>query len=144
MQARALWAATLLGAALADAAGEPQLAGYLAFAAVSIAGIVALGSIGDYVEARAGHGREAVAAFRALCMLAGLALAVVGSAARGPLIAEGQVPAIASSAIGATLFVLVLDVVVGAAAKPRVARARARRRADGRPELTVVEDRRAA
>jgi hypothetical protein len=148
MQARALWAATLLGAALADAAGEPQLAGYLAFAVVSIAGVAVLGAIGEFVEARSGAGGEAVAGLRALVGAAGLVLAVVGSAARGPLIAEGEVPALASSAIGAALFLIVFDLVLAAAARPRAtaaatARPRRRRPAE-RPEIAPAEDRRAA
>jgi hypothetical protein len=141
MQARAVWAATLLGAALADASGEWQLASYLAFAAVSIAGVVALLALGELVEARHGDGGEALAAVRALLAFAGLGLAIVSSAARGPLVTEGNVPAVATSAIGAMLVLLAFDFVLtaAAAARPRPVRRRRERR-----EPVYDKERRAA
>ncbi len=145
MQARALWAATLIGAALADSAGEPQLAVYLAFAAVSIAGVVVLGALGELVEARHGEGREGVAAVRALLAAGGLVLAVVASASRGVLVTEGEVPATASSALGAILVLLALDVLVVAGTAVAPARApRRRRRRPVREAEPVAEERRAA
>jgi hypothetical protein len=129
MPPRALWAVALVAAALADAAGEAQIAFYLALATVSVGGVVVLGTIGDLVDAR---GRRA--ALRVTLLACGLALTVIGAAMRGPLVAEGTVPAFASSALVFALVALGLELAAAAVPAPRRRTVTARRRTE-RTEL---------
>lgn len=132
MPQRALWAAALLGAALADAAGASQIAFYLMLGAVSAGGIVALAAIGDLVDARAERAPEARAAVRTLLTLLGLAMTVAGPAVRGPFVVEGTVPAVASSTLAAAVVLLALEAALAAAPPLRRPAPATRRRARAR------------
>ena len=145
MLPRALWVATLFGAALADAAGDPQVAFYLMLVAVSIGGVAALGALGELVDARSERAPEARAAVRFLLMVAGLVFTLAGPALRGPFVVEGTVPAVATSALVAALIMIVLELAVSAApVRQRVAEAPRARRRPRREAETQAELKRAA
>jgi hypothetical protein len=105
---RVLTAALVLAAALADAAGSPQLAFYALLAAVPAGAACGLSIFGDLLEDRG-------QVLQALVWALVLTLVVVGAAARSPALLEGGVPALGASALTACLALLSLEGVLAAA-----------------------------
>lgn len=103
----------VLGAALADAAGEHGLAYYLLVGAVPVVAIAALSALGEVLDgsAAAPHDR-AVAALSALV----LPCVLLGTAVRAPLLTDGSPPAIGVSAVVACLALYAIQTLLSATA----------------------------
>lgn len=103
----------VLGAALADAAGEHGLAYYLLVGAVPVVAIAALSALGEVLDgtAPAPHDR-AVAALSALV----LPCVLLGTAVRAPLLTDGPPPAIGVTAVVACLAVYAVQALLSATA----------------------------
>ena len=117
---RALWASSLLGAVLADAAGAPRISFYLVLAAVTLGGVVVLESVGALVDG----GRAAAT----MLATGGLVLTLASAAARGPFVTQNEVPAVASTALLAGLVLLGLYALAAVSPRPRRTAARGMRR----------------
>ena len=127
MAQRALLAAALFGAVVADAAGQSEIAFYLALAAVTAGGVVALAAVSDVVDARTGAARVAAA-------VGALLLSLVSAALRGSLVVEGVVPPLARTAIVGALMFVALETALSMRRVPaREARREPRRRRRERP-----------
>jgi hypothetical protein len=87
-----------IGALLADAAGLHRLAFYVVLLAVVGAAAAAFVGVGDLLEGTGG-------AFRAATTGLALALLIIGSAVRANAAVGGHVPAVAVSAVVATVVV---------------------------------------
>ena len=116
--------ALILGAAAADTAGMHGAAFYLLLAAVPLAAVAALRSLGELLE-RPGEVATLQAALWGLC----LALVVLSGAARGPALHTGDLPTLAASTLTAALAVLAVKASLWtwAVARPRLARSLALR-----------------
>lgn len=103
----------VLGAALADAAGEHSLAYYLLVGAVPLIAIAALAALGEVLDGTspAPHDR-AVAALSALV----LPCVLLGTAVRAPLLTDGPPPAIGVSAVVACLALYAVQTLLSATA----------------------------
>jgi len=101
----------VLGAALADAAGEHSLAYYALVTAVPVVAVAALGALGDVLD-----GTAAMPHDRGIAVLSALALPFVllGAAVRAPLLAEGSPPAIGVTAVIAALAIFAVQALVRA------------------------------
>jgi hypothetical protein len=111
MARRALPALLVAAAAFADAAGQPDLALYALLGAVpalAFAGLVGLDELFDGQD-------EPSRQFQTLLRAIALALVVGGAAVRAPAVRDGDLPALAGSALFACLVVLALEALVGAA-----------------------------
>lgn len=109
--------ALVLGAALADAAGEHALAYYALVAAVPVVAIAALTGLGDVLD-----GSAMTAHDRGIAMLSALALPFVllATAVRAPLLAEGPPPVVGITAVVAALAIFAIQALLAAtAAVPR-------------------------
>lgn len=109
--------ALVLGAALADAAGEHSLAYYALVAAVPVVAVAALSGLGDVLD-----GSAATPPDRGIALLSAVALPFVllGTAVRAPLLAEGPPPVIGISAVVVALAIFAVQTLVAAsAAAPR-------------------------
>ncbi len=124
---RAVPAGLVVIAAFADASGSPHLAFYAFLALVPVAAVTALGAYGDLLE-RPGSAEEDAARRLQAALWAGLvALAVAGAAARAPVLDDGVIPPLATTALIAALVVLCVEGVlelVALARRPRERRAR--------------------
>ena len=112
MGLRVLTAGLVLGAALADAAGSPQLAFYALLVAVPTAAACGLAVFAELLDDR---GQVAQGFVWALV----LTLVVVGAAARSPALLEGGVPVVGATALTACLGLLSLEGVLAAFAELR-------------------------
>ena len=112
MGLRVLTAALVLAAALADAAGSPQLAFYALLGAVPVTAACGLSVFGELLER---DGRIVQAFVWALV----LTLVVVGAATRSPALLEGGVPVVGGTALMACLALLSLEGVLAAVAELR-------------------------
>ncbi len=101
----------VLAATAADGAGTHRLAFYALLVAVPAGAVAALEAFGAALEG---------AGDRLQALLAGLALAltVLGEAARGPHLAENAVPALALSALVASVVMLALQALAALLAAP--------------------------
>ena len=109
--------ALVLGAALADAAGEHSLAYYALVTAVPVVAVAALSELGDVLDGSAAEPHD-----RGIAMLSALALPFVllGTAVRAPLLSEGPPPAIGVTAVvGALAIFAVQALVIVTAIAPR-------------------------
>ena len=103
--------ALVLGAALADAAGEHALAYYLLVTAVPVVAVAALSALGDVLDGSAAEPHD-----RGIALLSALALPFVllGTAVRAPLLAEGPPPAIGVTAVVIALVIFAAQALVTA------------------------------
>ena len=108
----------VLGAALADAAGEHSLAYYSLVTAVPVVAVAALGALGDVLDGTAAAPHD-----RGIAVLSALALPFVllGTAVRAPLLSEGPPPAIGVTAVVGALAIFAIQALVTiTAVTPRV------------------------
>jgi Ca2+/H+ antiporter len=129
MARRALPALLVAAAALADAAAEPAFALYALLLAVPALALAGLAALGDVLEGEASPARQ----LQALLSAAALALVVAGAMVRAPAIRDGELPALAGSALVACLVLLAVEAVVGAA-RAAVERPPRRRRVTAQAE----------
>ena len=103
----------VLGAALADAAGQHSLAYYALVAAVPVVALAALSGLGDVLDGSAAAPHD-----RGIAMLSGAALPFVllGTAVRAPLLEGGPPPVIAITAVVAALAIFAVQALVAASA----------------------------
>ena len=101
----------VLGAALADAAGEHSLAYYALVTAVPVVAVAALSGLGDVLDGSAAEPHD-----RGIAMLSALALPFVllGTAVRAPLLSEGSPPAIGVTAVVLALVIFAVQTLVTA------------------------------
>ncbi len=103
----------VLGAALADAAGQHSLAYYALVAAVPVVALAALSGLGDVLD-----GSAAATHDRGIALLSAFALPFVllGTAVRAPLVVDGPPPAIGVTAVVAALAIFAVQALVAATA----------------------------
>ena len=113
----------VLGAALADAAGEHSLAYYALVAAVPAVALAALSGLGDVLDGTAAQPHD-----RGIALLSGAALPFVllATAVRAPLLESGPPPVIAITAVVAALAIFAVQALVAASAVAPRHRFRAR------------------
>ena len=101
----------VLGAALADAAGEHSLAYYALVTAVPVVAVAALGALGDVLDGTAAAPHD-----RGIAVLSALALPFVllGTAVRAPLLSEGPPPAIGVTAVVGAIAIFAIQALVRA------------------------------
>jgi hypothetical protein len=107
----------VLGAALADAAGEHSLAYYALVVAVPVVALAALSGLGDVLDGSAAGPHD-----RGIALLSGAALPFVllATAVRAPLLDGGPPPVIAITAVVAALAIFAVQaLVVATAVAPR-------------------------
>jgi hypothetical protein len=105
--------ALVLGAALADAAGQHSLAYYALVAAVPVVALAALHGLGDVLD-----GSRAQPHDRGIAVLSAIALPFVllGTAVRAPLLADGPPPVVGITAVVAALAIFAVQALVAATA----------------------------
>jgi hypothetical protein len=109
--------ALVLGAALADAAGEHSLAYYALVAAVPVVALAALSGLGDVLDGSAATPHD-----RGIAVLSAVALPFVllATAVRAPLLTEGSPPVVGVTAVVGALTIFAVQAFVAAsAAAPR-------------------------
>lgn len=101
----------VLGAALADAAGEHSLAYHALVIAVPVVAVAALGALGDVLDGSAAKPHD-----RGIAVLFALALPFVllGAAVRAPLLSESSPPALGVVAVIAALAIFAVQALVRA------------------------------
>src|SRR5215217_7002989 len=104
----------VLGAALADAAGEHSLAYYALVAAVPVVALAALSGLGDVLDGSAASPHD-----RGIAVLS-------ATAVRAPLLEGGPPPVIAITAVVAALAIFAVQALVAATAVAPRQRFRAR------------------
>ena len=115
--------ALVLGAALADAAGQHALAYYALVAAVPVVALAALSGLGDVLDGSAAQPHDrGIACSRP----SRFRFVLLGTAVRAPLLEEGPPPVIGITAVVAALAIFAVQALV-AATCGRAARAAARR-----------------
>ena len=102
----------VLGAALADAAGQHRLSYYALVAAVPVAAVAALYALGAVLDGSAAEPLD-----RAAVLLAGLAvpLLLLTTAVRAPLVGGSQPPRIAVTALVACLVLMLVQAALAGA-----------------------------
>ena len=103
----------VLGAALADAAGQHSPAYYALVAAVPVVAVAALSGLGDVLD-----GSAATTHDRGIAMLSAAALPFVllGTAVRAPLLSEGSPPVVGVTAVVGALTIFAVQALVAASA----------------------------
>ena len=103
----------VLGAALADAAGQHALAYYALVAAVPVVALAALSGLGDVLDGSAAAPHD-----RGIAILSGVALPFVllGTAVRAPLLENGPPPVVGVTAVVAALAIFAVQALVAATA----------------------------
>ena len=103
----------VLGAALADAAGQHSLAYYALVAAVPVVALAALGGLGDVLDGSAAAPHD-----RGIALLSAFALPFVllGTAVRAPLLEGGPPPVIGVTAVVVALAIFAVQALVAATA----------------------------
>ncbi len=117
MRPRAASVCLVLGAALADAAGEHSLAYWALVAAVPVVAIAALAGLGEVLDGSAAAPHD-----RGIALLSAFALPFVllAAAVRAPLLADGPPPAVGVTAVVGALAIFAAQALVAAsAAAPR-------------------------
>lgn len=101
----------VVGATLADAAGEHALAYYALVAAVPLAAVAALCAVGNVLDGSAAGPLD-----RRLTVLSGLAasLVLLAAAARAPLVEGASPPALGVAAVVSCLAVFALQAFIAA------------------------------
>jgi hypothetical protein len=123
MSLRLASVALVLGAALADVAGEHAVAYYALVASVPVVALAALNALGDVLDGSAAEPHD-----RLVAALSALVLPVVllGTAVRAPLLAEVPPPAIGVTAVVLALVLFAAQAIVTASVAARTARMRPR------------------
>ena len=113
--------ALVLGAALADAAGEHSLAYYALVAAVPVVAVAALSGLGDVLDGTAASPHD-----RGIAVLSAAALPFVllATAVRAPLLTEGSPPVVGVTAVVVALTIFAVQALVVASAAAARAGAR--------------------
>ncbi len=103
----------VLGAALADAAGQHALAYYALVGAVPVVALAALSGLGDVLDGTAAAPHD-----RGIAVLSALALPFVllGTAVRAPLLTDGPPPVVGITAVVAALAIFAAQALVAATA----------------------------
>ena len=103
----------VLGAALADAAGQHSLAYYALVGAVPVVALAALSGLGNVLDGSAAEPHD-----RGIAILSAIALPFVllGTAVRAPLLTEGPPPVIGVTAVVAALAIFAVQALVAATA----------------------------
>ncbi|MEO5576374.1 MAG: hypothetical protein ABIR67_04545 [Gaiellaceae bacterium] len=103
----------VLGAALADAAGQHSLAYYALVAAVPVVALAALSGLGNVLDGSAGGPHD-----RGIALLSAVALPFVllGTAVRAPLLSDGAPPVIGITAVVAALAIFAAQALLAASA----------------------------
>jgi hypothetical protein len=103
----------VLGAALADAAGQHSLAYYALVTAVPVVALAALHGLGDVLDGSASLPHD-----RGIAVLSAVALPFVllATAVRAPLLEDGPPPAVGITAVVAALAVFAVQALVAATA----------------------------
>jgi hypothetical protein len=103
----------VLGAALADAAGQHALAYYALVGAVPVVALAALSGLGDVLDGSAAQPHD-----RGIAILSAVALPflLLGTAVRAPLLVEGPPPVIGITAVVVTLAIFAIQALVAATA----------------------------
>lgn len=103
----------VIGAALADAAGQHALAYYALVAAVPVVALAALGGLGGILDGSAAASHD-----RGIAVLSALALPLVllAAAVRAPLLADGPPPAIGVTAVVGALTIFAVQAMLAASA----------------------------
>lgn len=122
----------VLGAALADAAGEHALAYYALVAAVPVVALAALSGLGDVLDGSAASPHD-----RGIAVLSAAALPFVllGTAVRAPLLTEGSPPVVGVTAVVGALTIFAVQALVAASAA--ASRADVRSAAESGSEATL-------
>ena len=112
----------VLGAAVADAAGEHAPAYWALVAAVPVVAVAALAGLGDVLDGTADAPHD-----RGIAVLSAVALPFVllAAAVRAPLLAEGPPPAVGVTAVVAALAIFAVQTLVAASAAAPSERLRA-------------------
>jgi hypothetical protein len=118
----------VLGAALADAAGQHTFAYYALVAAVPVVALAGLSGLGDVLDGSAAGPHD-----RGIALLSAVALPFVllATAVRAPLLEGGPPPVIGITAVVAALAIFAVQALVAATAV--APRQRLRARASERP-----------
>lgn len=103
----------VLGAALADAAGQHSLAYYALVGAVPVVALAALSGLGDVLDGSAAAPHD-----RGIAVLSAIALPFVllGTAVRAPLLTDGPPPVVGVTAVVATLAIFAVQALVAVSA----------------------------
>ena len=119
MLLRAVPVALVVAAGLADVVSAPRLAFYSLVLAVPFAAATALAAYGEFVEADEARRERRTERLQASCACVALALLVVGTAARAPMVGEGVVPRLSTSALLLCLLAMLVQSVVAGAVQIR-------------------------
>ena len=113
MTTRLASVALVLGAALADAAGQHSLAYYSLVAAVPMVALAALNGLGDVLDGSAAQPHD-----RGIAVLSAVALPFVllGTAVRAPLLEDGPPPVVGVTAVVGALAIFAIQALVAATA----------------------------
>jgi hypothetical protein len=113
MRPRVVSVCLVLGAALADAAGEHAPAYWLLVTAVPVVAIAALSGLGDVLDGSAAAPHD-----RGIAILSAVALPFVllATAVRAPLLSDGPPPAVAVTAVVVALAIFAVQALVAASA----------------------------
>lgn len=110
MGRRALLAALVAAAPVADAAGSHALAFWALAAALPVAFWCGLEAFGDYLEQR----EDGLVSLQALLWIPALVLLLAAAAARGPAVAAASVPRLGVTALVGCVCVLALEAALAA------------------------------
>jgi len=127
MSSRLASVALVVGAALADAAGEHEIAYWALVVAVPVLAVTALEALGAVLDGSAATPHD-----RLVTLLTGivLGLVLVAAAVRAPVVTDGPPPAIAATALVVALALFAVQALVSASAAAPRERLRAALRAD--------------
>jgi hypothetical protein len=109
----------VVAAALADIVSSPRLAFFSLVLAVPFAAAAALSAYGDLVEADEARRERRIERLQAISAGVALALLVIGTAARSPMVGEGVVPRLSTTALILCLGAMLVQWVVAGAAQVR-------------------------
>jgi hypothetical protein len=116
---RALPVGLVVTAAIADVLAAPRLAFAALVVAVPFAALAALAAYGELIDADEAGLERRGERLQAICAAAALVLLVIGTAARAPMVGEGVVPRLATSALVLCLVALFVQAVAAGAAQVR-------------------------
>jgi hypothetical protein len=111
--------ALVVAAGLADVASAPRLAFYSLVLAVPFAAAAALAAYGELVDADEAGRERRTERLQAACAGVALALLVVGTAARAPMVGEGVIPRLSTTALLLCLLAMLVQSVVAGAIQIR-------------------------
>jgi len=112
---RAVPVALVVAAGLADVASAPSLAFYSLVLAVPFAAASALAAYGELVEADEARRERRTERVQSVSAGVALALLVIGTAARAPMVGAGVVPRLSTTALLLCLVAMLVQSVVAGA-----------------------------